>query len=136
LSRMRVLLAEDHGGMQAMLAVLLQGTFDICATLSDGEAVLLEVARTLPDAIVLDISLPGRSGLLLLPELRQCHPALWIVIFTTHADPLYRREAMARGANAYVLKQDAGKELCAALHRSRREQKLQGHPQLLRACTT
>lgn len=128
-----MLLAEDHGGMQAMLAMLLQETFDICATISNGETVLCEVARTHPDAIVLDVSLPGRSGLLLLPELRTCHPELAIVMFTTHSDPLYRREAMLRGADAFVLKQDAVAELCGTLHRSRRERIPRDHTQLLSA---
>jgi DNA-binding NarL/FixJ family response regulator len=66
--------------------------------------VLAAAQQLLPDLIVLDMSLPGRSGMRILPEFQATLPSVGIVMLTTQIDPLYEEEALAIGADAFVAK--------------------------------
>ena len=68
-----------------------------------------------PDVLLLDVSLPGLSGIRALPALRAALPETCIVILTTHSDPAYQEEAFRRGANGYVLKRCAYTDLLPAV---------------------
>ena len=113
---MRILLAEDHSLMQERIVALLSEAHDVVSIVNRGDQILDAALRCTPDAAVLDVSLPGRSGLQVLPELRDRNPSLAIVMLTTHDSPIYREEAFDRGADAYVQKRDAVEELLPALH--------------------
>ena len=113
---MRVLLAEDHPMMQERIAALLSETLDLVCVVDRGDQVLDQMLRCRPDAVVLDVSLPGRSGLSVLPELREKNPWLAVVILTTHESPIYQEEAFNRGADAYVFKRNAVQELLPAIY--------------------
>lgn len=115
LSHSRVLLAEDHPLMQEMIAKFLSEQFEVVEIVGRGDQVLEAVVRTQPDAIVLDVSLPRRSGLQVLPQLRQHRSSLAVVVLTTHLSELYREEAFRRGADAYILKENAAEELLPAV---------------------
>jgi DNA-binding NarL/FixJ family response regulator len=88
---------------------------ELIATVGNGNEVLPEAERLCPEAIVLDISMPGRSGLQILPELRNRMPFMAIVILTAHSEPIYIEEAFRRGADGYVLKSKLAKDLLPAL---------------------
>ena len=111
----KVLLVEDSAAMRAVIEEILEDRIGSVHWVSDGREVLPSAAEIQPDTIVLDISLPGISGLILLPMLRAAHPESNIVMLTNHADELYRRQALARGANAYVLKSHANTDLLPAI---------------------
>ena len=113
---MRTLLAEDHPLMQERVVAVLSEAHDVVSVINRGDQILDATLRHTSDAAVLDVSLPGRSGLQVLPELRDRHPSLAIVILTTHDSPLFRKEAFDRGADAYVQRQNAIEELLLALH--------------------
>ena len=98
-----------------MIASLLRKEFDVVEVVGRGDQILDTVLRTQPTAAVLDVSLPGRSGLQVLPELRQRLPLLPVVMLTTHTRPLYRKEALLRGADAFIVKATAASELLPAL---------------------
>lgn len=112
---LRVLLAEDHPLVRESIARLLCTSCTIAGSVDRGDLVLEAVERLKPDAVVLDISLPGRSGLQLLPDLRFAHSELLIILLTNHDSPAYREAAKERGADAYVLKQNAASDLLPAL---------------------
>lgn len=112
---MRVLLVEDHLLMQERISTLLSAGCTEVEVVGRGDEILPAVLRFRPDAVVLDVSLPGRSGIQVLPELRHRYPDMAIVVHTTHNEPIYRAEAIRRGADAYVLKVKAEEELLPAI---------------------
>ena len=101
--------------MQDAVLALLNQYCTVVGTAERGDCVLAIAAELRPDVVVLDISLPGQSGLQLLPELRRRYPSVGIVMFTSRDQPVFRDEAARRGADGYVLKDRAATELWPAI---------------------
>lgn len=113
----RVLLAEDHETVREGLRLLLdaQTDMEVVATVGDGRAAV-EHARTLkPDVVVLDLTMPGMSGLAAARALTTTGGPTVVVALTRHNDGAYVQELLAAGASAYVLKQSASSELLRAI---------------------
>jgi DNA-binding NarL/FixJ family response regulator len=87
----------------------------VAGAIERGDQVLQEVAALQPDVVVLDVALPHRSGLKVLPELRRAYPLVGIVMLSNRSEPIYREEAARRGADAYVVKDRASAELWPAI---------------------
>lgn len=68
-----------------------------------------------PEVIVLDVAMPGRSGVDALPDLLEAAPGTAVLILSMQDDPVYVREAFARGAKGYLLKEAGDAELAAAV---------------------
>ncbi len=115
MSYIRILLVEDHPQMQDAIVALLNQYCTVVGTAERGDSVLAIAAELRPDVVVLDISLPGQSGLQLLPELRNRYPSVGIVMCTSRDQPVFRDEAARRGADGYVLKDRAARELWPAI---------------------
>lgn len=115
MSRPRVLLAEDHPLVREAIVQLLAEACDVVGVVKRGDEIAAAAGQLAPDVILLDIALPGVSGLQVLPGLRASLPATGIVMLTSHADPLYRKEAFRRGADGYVVKGQAVTELLPAI---------------------
>jgi DNA-binding NarL/FixJ family response regulator len=88
---------------------------EVVAEASNGEEAVTKARLTLPDAILLDLSMPGRGGFEALDELRQVVPQSAVVIMSMHDDPMQVRAALARGASGFVVKEGAPAELEIAL---------------------
>lgn len=114
-----LLLVEDCASMRDIIGQILGDQFGSIHWVGHGNEVLAKAAQLVPKTILLDISLPGISGLILLPLLSAAHPHTGIVMLTNHTHDLYRRQAFARGADAYVLKRRANKDLLPAIWASR-----------------
>jgi DNA-binding NarL/FixJ family response regulator len=114
--RLRVLVCEDTDALRAEVGRSLRAAgMDVVGEAADG-VVALQLARDeRPDAIVLDLGLPGRSGLDLLPLLRRVLPDARIVVFSGFESATTRANARERGANAVVGKSRPIEELVAAL---------------------
>ena len=114
---MRVLICDDHTLVRAGLRRLVEGFegVEVVAEASNGEEAVSRARQTLPDAILLDLSMPGRSGFEALDELRQVVPQSAVVIMSMHDDPMQVRAALARGARGFVVKEGAPAELEIAL---------------------
>lgn len=112
----RVLLADDHAVLRAGLRMMLEAQRDIevVAESADAPLTLSEVARTRPEIVVLDLSMPG-GGTALIEELRNLHPRCRVVVLTMYDGPSHLREAISRGADAFVSKTAAGSELLVAI---------------------
>jgi DNA-binding NarL/FixJ family response regulator len=113
-----LLLVDDHTILREGLRSLLELQPDLHVV---GEAGTFEEAidlasRLQPDVVLTDIGLPGRSGLLLVPELRKVSPAVRIVLLTAHAGEEYIRAGLDAQADGYVLKDSGHAELVAAIH--------------------
>lgn len=115
---MRVLICDDHTLVRAGLRRLLD-SFDgieVVAEASNADEAVLRSRQVLPDIVLLDLSMPGRSGFDALAELRQVCPETAVVIMSMHDDALHVREALARGAIGFVVKNAAPAELEIAIH--------------------
>lgn len=111
---MRILIIDDHAVLRAGLAQMLQaGLGAECHEAATAEAALAEAASFRPSLAVLDIGLPGRSGLTLIAELA----ALGVrsVMLSAFSEPLYAQRALDAGAYGYVTKNAAPAVLIEAL---------------------
>lgn len=111
----RVVLVDDHPAVLRQVMQVLDNEFEVVDALEDGEQLSAAVADLAPDLIVLDITLPGISGIDLALQLRKVGCRAKIVFLTVHADPDYAREAFLVGANAYVIKPRLASDLAKAL---------------------
>ncbi len=115
MSRVRVLLADDHKMLAEGLKSLLVCEFDLIGVVEDGGA-LLDAARALqPDVIVADITMPHMNGIEALEELKKSDPNVRVVFLTMHRDVAYARRALDAGALGFVLKHSAPEELVLAV---------------------
>ncbi|MGP3972939.1 response regulator transcription factor [Streptomyces sp. 8N114] len=117
----RLLLAEDQAMVREALAALLslEPDIEIAAQVGRGDEVLDAVTAHQPDVALLDIEMPGLSGLDALEGLRSRHPALKVVILTTFGRPGYLRRAMESGADAFLVKDAPAAQLADAVRRVR-----------------
>ena len=114
--RARLILADDHHLLVESLRATLSRSFTIAAVAHDGEALLALLATTDADCLLLDISLPGRNGLELIPEIRRLKPALKILVVTMHLHRSLADAAMNTGANGFIPKDSGLDELEAAIN--------------------
>lgn len=113
----RIVLADDHAVVRVGLRMLLNAEpgFEVVAdagTTADAERF---VRGHHPDVLVLDLNMPGESGLELIPRLRDEAPECKIVVLTMQRDPAFARQALASGALGYVIKDAADDELVQAV---------------------
>ena len=113
----RVLLADDHALVRAGIRALLQGLEGVTVVAETGNgAEVLELARThRPDVVLLDISMPGLSGLDVSAQLERELPEVRVVVLSMHANEEYVLQALRSGAAGYMLKDSATAELELAL---------------------
>lgn len=115
----RVLLAEDQGMMRSALALLLgmEQDIEVVAQVDAGDRVLAAALEARPDVALLDIELPGRSGLDVAADLRARLPGCTVLMLTTFGRPGYLRRAMEAGARGFLLKDAPVEELADAVRR-------------------
>ncbi|MGZ4252370.1 MAG: response regulator [Solirubrobacteraceae bacterium] len=116
----RVLLAEDQGMVRGALASLLglEPDIEVVAQVARGDEVLGAARSVEPDVALLDIEMPGATGLEALAELRGALPGCRILVLTTFGRPGYLRRAMERGASGFLLKDAPAQELASAIRRA------------------
>ncbi|MQA96042.1 MAG: response regulator [Streptosporangiales bacterium] len=116
---MKVLLAEDQGMMRGALAVLLdlEPDLEVVAQVGRGDAIVPEALRVHPDVALLDIELPGMSGIDATARLKAELPDCASVILTTFGRPGYLRRAMDAGARGFLVKDGPVEELAKAIRR-------------------
>jgi len=111
-----VLLVDDNASVLRQTTELLTGEFRVAAAFRDGAQLDAAVAEHRPDLIVLDITLPGASGIDLARGLKASACAAKIIFLTVHADPDYVRAGFDAGASGYVVKARLASDLLPALH--------------------
>jgi two-component system response regulator DesR len=115
----RVLLAEDQTMVREALASLLslEDDIEVVAQVGRGDQVLTAARAERPDVALLDIEMPGASGLDAAGVLRAELPDTRVLILTTFSRPGYLRRAMEQGASGFLLKDAPASELAAAIRR-------------------
>jgi DNA-binding NarL/FixJ family response regulator len=112
-----VLIVDDHAVVRTGLRLLIEREEDMECIGEAGSAdeAVREARRQQPDVILLDVVMPGKSGIEAAPELRRVAPGAKLLVLSMQDDPSYVREAFAAGAMGYVLKEAADAELVAAV---------------------
>ena len=115
----RVLLADDHTIVRAGLKEILADTGDIVVAgeAGTGQEVLSCIRERDLDVLVLDMSMPGRSGIELIRLVRKEQPKLRILILSMHSEAQYAVRALKAGASGYLTKDGAAEQLVAAIRR-------------------
>lgn len=114
-----ILLVDDHGIVRQGMATLLSTTDDLTVVGEAGDGLqAIEIARELtPDVVVLDILMPGMTGVAVIPELRAVSPRSKIAVLTSSEDNELAFAAIEAGAHAFLLKSMAGDEILLAIRR-------------------
>jgi RNA polymerase sigma factor (sigma-70 family) len=113
----RVILADDHVLVRRGLRRILEEkeTIEIAGEVGDGLELLNALKKMEPDLIILDVSMPNLRGIEAIPEIRHIRPEAKVLMLTMHKDEEYLYQAVSAGANGYLLKEDAEKELFIAI---------------------
>ncbi|MDX8399148.1 MAG: response regulator transcription factor [Gallionellaceae bacterium] len=122
---MRIILVDDHKILLDTLSILLEKETDIevVGTANDGRTALKLVASLIPDAVVIDIAMPGMNGIEVTRRLLMSHPQIKIVALSGFIQKPYVLEMLEAGASAYIIKENAASELVRALRSVIRGQK-------------
>ena len=109
----RILIADDHGVLRAGLRALLSAEPDleVVDEAADGEETLRLASELSPEVVLLDISMPGASGIEITRRLKQALPETRVLILTVHEDESLLQEAIRAGASGYVIKRAVESEL-------------------------
>lgn len=126
MDKLRIVLVDDHEVVRLGLRSLLERQPDL-AVVGEAETAheaVQAVERLAPDVVVLDIRLPGRSGVEACAEIKRRRPETKIVVLTSYAEDEVLLDAIAAGAEGYVLKQVGSDDLVQALRRVGRGERL------------
>jgi two-component system response regulator NreC len=113
----RVLVVDDHAVVRTGLKLLLAAEADLEVVGEAGNAreAVFEVRAHKPDVVLLDVVMPGESGIEALPKLLDESPETKVLVLSMQDDPNYVREAFAVGASGYVLKEAVDAEVVEAI---------------------
>jgi DNA-binding NarL/FixJ family response regulator len=114
-----VLIADDHAIVREGLKRILEGqdAIEIAGEATNGHEVLDHVRRGGFDILLLDLSMPGRSGIELIKQVREESPRLRILVLTMHEEDQYAVRAIRAGASGYLTKESAPGQLVLAIRR-------------------
>ena len=113
----RTVIVDDHAVVRSGLRLRLESEDDIevVAEAADARNAVFETRAHRPDVILLDVVMPGRSGIEAIPDLLEESPESKVLVLSMQDDPAYVREAFGAGASGYVLKEAADAEVVAAV---------------------
>ncbi len=113
----RIIIADDHTIVRAGLKQLIADDSELCVEgeARDGQELLEKVRRNDYDVVLLDMSMPGRSGLDILKQLKSEHPSLPVLILSMHPEEQYAVRTIKAGAAGYVTKDSAPDVLVEAI---------------------
>lgn len=115
--QLTAILADDHAIVREGLKLLITAMDDVSviAEAADGQSLLKLAQETKADLLVLDLGMPGVSGVPFIAEIRDVAPRLKIVVLTANTEPRTVRAALEAGANAYLTKDGDPEELGTAI---------------------
>ena len=115
----QVLLADDHAIVRAGLKELLEDTGDmtVAGEATNGQEVMAQIRKRDFDVAVLDMTMPGRSGIELIKQVKDEKPKLRILVLTMHSEEQYAVRALKAGASGYLTKEAAADQLVDAIRR-------------------
>jgi DNA-binding NarL/FixJ family response regulator len=116
-ARRRVLVVDDHPIMREGLRQLINHEADlmVCGDSADAAEAMSLICSARPDLVLADISLPGKSGLEMIKDIRAQHPDLPVLVLSMHDEALYAERVLRAGARGYIMKQEGGRKLIQAI---------------------
>jgi DNA-binding NarL/FixJ family response regulator len=116
---MKVLMVDDHPVVRRGLIEILRRELEgvECSEADNAERALAEVRSQEWDLVVLDVNMPGRSGLEVLPDLKRAQPHLPVLVLSMEAGKQYVRRALKLGASGYICKDSSPQEFMAAIRK-------------------
>lgn len=115
----RILLADDHTIIRDGLKKILSTVPDmqVVAEAADGNELLALLRAGLPDVLLLDMSMPGRSGIVLIQQLQASYPALPVLVLSMYGESQYAVHAIRAGAAGYLTKNVESDQLIGAIRK-------------------
>ena len=114
----RVVIADNHPAVLKRLRALLEPEFEVVASASDGLSTLEKVDEFKPDAVVLDLSMPGCNGLEVIRRMKLSGLNVASIIVSASASPALAKEVILAGARAFVVKSRAALDLKQAVRQA------------------
>ena len=113
----QVFIVEDHELVRRTTARFIQKTagLALCGEAGSAEAALAQIPNCQPQLILIDVSLPGMSGIDLIQILHEKYPAVWLLALSGHDESVYGVKAIRAGAHGYIMK-DRASQLLEAIH--------------------
>ncbi len=113
----KILIVDDHPIVRQGLrsALMEHAEMQIVGEASDGDEALIRVRASKPDVVLLDISMPGRSGLEVLSQIHAERPSTKVLILSTFPEKQYAVRCLRSGAAGYLTKESASEELITAI---------------------
>jgi two-component system response regulator NreC len=113
----RAIVVDDHAVVRSGIRLLLdrEDDIEVVGEAGNGKDAVFRARAFKPDVILLDVVMPGESGIEVLPQLLKESPETKVLVLSMQDDPSYVREAFAAGASGYVLKEAADEEVVAAV---------------------
>ena len=115
--RIRIVVVDDHAVVRSGLRRVLdaEADFEVVAEASDARGAVFEVRKERPDVVLVDVVMPGKSGIEAIPDLLAESAGTRVLVLSMQDDPRYVREAFEAGAAGYVLKEAADTDVVAAV---------------------
>jgi DNA-binding NarL/FixJ family response regulator len=115
----RVLIVDDHPMIRQGLRRVMDNERDlsVCAEAESVRDARAAISQSLPDVVIVDISLKQGDGMELVREIRAHHPQLPILVLSMHDELIYAERMLSAGANGYIMKQAASDQLLVAIRR-------------------
>lgn len=116
-ARKQILIVDDHPMMRDGLAALItaQPGLAVCGQAADAREAMQAIESLRPDLVLMDISLPGKSGLEAIKDIQALAPGLAVLVISMHDESLYAERVLRAGARGYVMKQEGGKRIMEAV---------------------
>jgi DNA-binding NarL/FixJ family response regulator len=116
-SRRRILLVDDHPFMRAGLAQLIDRQADmmVCGEAGNPSEAMQALDHSKPDLVLTDLTMPGRSGLEFIKDIRAAHESVAILVVSMHDESVFAERALRAGARGYIMKEAGGENLLTAI---------------------
>jgi len=116
-ARKKVFIVEDHPVFREGLVQMInqEPDLEVCGKAGDAEGAYQEIIRLKPDLVLVDISLPGKNGLVLIKELRKVNRQVKLLVVSMHDEALYADRVLRAGGDGYIMKQEDPEEVVEAI---------------------
>jgi DNA-binding NarL/FixJ family response regulator len=117
IAKSRILIVDDHPMTRQGLVTLIEHQPDwaVCFEAQNAEQALEAIAKTKPDLVLVDISLPGKSGMELIKDIRALHEHLLVLVISMYDESLYVERVLRAGARGYVPKHAGAAKMVEAI---------------------
>ena len=113
----KIFIVDDHPVFREGLAGLIRGEADltVCGEANSAPQALTAIERFKPDLVLVDIGLPGRSGLELIKDIRALRPETAVLVISMHGESLYAERVLRAGGRGYIMKQEGPEKILQAI---------------------